>query len=40
VWGSDYDPGSNVVDVCLRYLRGKLGAGRITTLRGAGYRIS
>ena len=40
VWGYDHDPGSNVVDVYIRYLRGKLGADRITTMRGAGYRLS
>ena len=40
VWGYDYDPASNVVDVYIRYLRGKLGADRITTLRGAGYRLT
>ena len=40
VWGYDYDPASNVVDVYIRYLRGKLGTDRITTLRGAGYRLS
>lgn len=38
VWGLNFDPGSNVVDVYVRYLRGKLGHGRITTVRGAGYR--
>jgi DNA-binding response OmpR family regulator len=38
VWGLDFDPGSNVVDVYVRYLRGKLGAHHITTVRGAGYR--
>lgn len=38
VWGLDFDPGSNVVDVYVRYLRGKLGADRIITVRGAGYR--
>jgi len=40
VWGYDYDPASNVVDVYIRYLRGKLGTDRITTLRGAGYRLT
>ncbi|WP_062078909.1 response regulator transcription factor [Demequina globuliformis] len=40
VWGYDYDPGSNVVDVYVRYLRGKLGAERIETVRGAGYRMT
>jgi DNA-binding response OmpR family regulator len=39
VWGYDYDPGSNVVDVYVRYLRNKLGPERITTIRGAGYRL-
>lgn len=38
VWGLDFDPGSNVVDVYVRYLRGKFGAERISTVRGAGYR--
>ncbi|SFS08634.1 DNA-binding response regulator, OmpR family, contains REC and winged-helix (wHTH) domain [Microbacterium sp. cf046] len=38
VWGMDFDPGSNVVDVYVRYLRGKLGAHHIVTVRGAGYR--
>ena len=40
VWGYDYDPASNVVDVYIRYLRGKLGTDRITTVRGAGYRLT
>jgi DNA-binding response OmpR family regulator len=39
VWGYDFDPGSNVVDVYVRYLRRKVGAERIETLRGAGYRL-
>ncbi len=39
VWGFDFDPGSNVVDVYIRYLRGKIGAGRIETVRGMGYRL-
>jgi len=39
VWGYDFDPGSNVVDVYIRYLRRKVGAGRIETLRGVGYRL-
>lgn len=39
VWGYDYDPGSNVVDVYVRYLRKKLGADRIVTVRGMGYRM-
>jgi DNA-binding response OmpR family regulator len=41
VWGYDFDPGSNVVDVCIRRLRQKLGAGApIETVRHAGYRLS
>ncbi|MGH2748387.1 MAG: response regulator transcription factor [Actinomycetota bacterium] len=39
VWGYDYDPGSNVVDVYVGYLRKKLGKGRIKTIRGMGYRL-
>lgn len=39
VWGYDHDPGSNVVDVYVRYLRRKLGAERIATVRGMGYRL-
>lgn len=39
VWGFDFDPGSNVVDVYVRYLRTKLGADRIETVRGMGYRL-
>jgi two-component system copper resistance phosphate regulon response regulator CusR len=38
VWGLDFDPGSNVVDVYVRYLRGKLGHEHIATVRGTGYR--
>jgi DNA-binding response OmpR family regulator len=40
VWGYDFDPGSNVVDVYIRYLRRKLGDDRIETVRGMGYRLS
>ncbi|WP_369055086.1 response regulator transcription factor [Kineococcus terrestris] len=39
VWGYDFDPGSNVVDVYVRYLRKKLGADRVETVRGMGYRL-
>lgn len=39
VWGLDFDPGSNVVEVYVRYLRGKIGADRIETVRGMGYRL-
>ncbi|PRB13649.1 response regulator transcription factor [Microbacterium sp. MYb62] len=39
VWGMDFDPASNVVDVYVRALRGKIGVDRIETVRGAGYRF-
>lgn len=39
VWGYDFEPGSNVVDVYIGYLRQKLGGARISTLRGLGYRL-
>jgi two-component system copper resistance phosphate regulon response regulator CusR len=39
VWGYDFDPGSNIVDVYVRYLRTKLGSSRIETIRGMGYRF-
>ena len=39
VWGYDFDPGSNVVDVYVGYLRRKLGANAIKTVRGMGYRL-
>jgi DNA-binding response OmpR family regulator len=40
VWGYDFDPGSNVVDVYVRYLRNKLGTVRFETVRGMGYRLA
>lgn len=39
VWGYDFDPGSNVVDVYVGYLRRKLGPGYLVTVRGMGYRL-
>jgi two-component system, OmpR family, response regulator len=39
VWGLDFDPRSNLVDVYIRYLRRKLGNDWIETVRGVGYRI-
>ena len=40
VWGYDFDPGSNVVDVYVGYLRRKFGSAAVTTVRGMGYRFS
>lgn len=40
VWGYDFDPGSNVVEVYVRYLRRKLGRHAIETVRNMGYRVS
>ena len=41
VWGYDFDPRSNVVDVCIRRLRGRLGPDApIETVRNAGYRAA
>ncbi len=39
VWGYDFDPGSNIVDVYVGYLRRKLGSERFETVRGMGYRL-
>ncbi len=39
VWGYDFDPGSNIVDVYVGYLRKKLGTGSITAVRRMGYRL-
>ncbi len=44
VWGGDYDPGSNLADVYIGYLRRKLAgtpaADRIRTIRGLGYMLA
>jgi len=40
VWAYDHDPGSNVVDVYVGYLRKKLGSEAIETARGMGYRLT
>jgi len=41
IWGYDFDPRSNVVDVCIRRLRRRLGPGApIETVRNAGYRAA
>jgi DNA-binding response OmpR family regulator len=39
IWGIDFDPGSNLVDVYVGYLRRKLGMAAIETVRGTGYRL-
>jgi DNA-binding response OmpR family regulator len=39
VWGYDFDPGSNVVDVYVGYLRKKVGSDAVETVRGVGYRF-
>lgn len=39
VWGYDFEPGSNIVDVYVRALRKKLGPDHIETVRGMGYRL-
>lgn len=43
VWGYDFDPQTNLVDVYVRKLRAHLGPGhreRIETVRGVGYRFA
>jgi len=40
VWGIGFDPGTNVVDVYVRRLRGKLAANSIETIRNVGYRLA
>jgi DNA-binding response OmpR family regulator len=40
IWGYHFDPGSNVVDVCVRRLRKKLGSRAIETIRHVGYRVA
>lgn len=39
VWDLDFDPGTNVVNVYVSYLRRKIGEDRIETVRGSGYRL-
>ena len=39
-WGYSFDPGSNVVDVCVGRLRAKLGTDVIETVRSVGYRLN
>ena len=40
VWDMHFDPGSNVVDVCVGRLRAKLGTDVIETVRSVGYRLN
>jgi two-component system, OmpR family, response regulator len=37
VWDMDFDPQTNIVDVCVHRLRDKLGSGVIRTVRHVGY---
>jgi DNA-binding response OmpR family regulator len=39
IWGYDYDPGTNIVNVYVGHLRKKLGDDSIETIRGIGYRL-
>jgi two-component system OmpR family response regulator len=39
VWGCEFDPGTNVVDVGIRRLRSKLGADVVATMRNVGYAL-
>ncbi|WP_211320930.1 response regulator transcription factor [Arthrobacter livingstonensis] len=40
VWGTRFDAGTNLVDVCVRRLRSKLSNDKIETVRNVGYRIA
>jgi DNA-binding response OmpR family regulator len=40
VWGYEYEPGSNIVGVCVRRLRSKFGDQLIKTVRGEGYQLA
>jgi DNA-binding response OmpR family regulator len=39
VWGYDFDPATNVVDVCVRRLRAKMTRDVIRTVRNVGYQL-
>jgi two-component system OmpR family response regulator len=39
VWDTQFDPGTNVIDVYIRRLRTKLGGDHIETLRSVGYAL-
>jgi DNA-binding response OmpR family regulator len=40
VWGYEFEPESNIVGVCVRRLRSKLGDQLIRTVRGEGYQLA
>jgi DNA-binding response OmpR family regulator len=40
VWGYEFEPGSNIVGVCVRRLRSKFGDQFIKTIRGEGYQLA
>jgi DNA-binding response OmpR family regulator len=41
IWGYGFDPGSNVIDVCIRRIRRRLGPeSPIETVRNVGYRVA
>lgn len=43
VWGYDFNPNTNVVDVCIQRIRKKIdligGSGWLESVRGVGYRF-
>jgi DNA-binding response OmpR family regulator len=39
VWGYTFDPGTNVVDACIRRLRSKMKSDAIDTIRNVGYTL-
>jgi two-component system OmpR family response regulator len=39
VWGISFDPGTNLVNVCIARLRSKLGCYSIQTVRNVGYSV-
>jgi DNA-binding response OmpR family regulator len=39
VWGMSFDPGTNIVNVCVARLRSKLGPYAIETVRNVGYSV-
>jgi DNA-binding response OmpR family regulator len=39
VWGYSFDPGTNIVDACIRRLRSKMNSDAIDTIRNVGYTL-